>query len=142
MTTPTAVSFYKSFNINAMISSNSHPTWCMSIKPNLLRFDRRDSNNVYLDKTAWMLSCYLGLHCSQIMSEIVKSITNKYCLTLSHIMIDAFWNLWSRQLLKTLWQKEKLLIMSNNSFYQNSIIILSFLEPVHVLGRYFQICLL
>ena len=33
--------------------------------------------------------------------------------------IDAFWCLWSRRLLKTLWQKKKLLMMSNFSFSHN-----------------------
>ena len=52
--------------------------------------------------------------------------------------IDTFWCLCSRWLLKSLWQKEKLLIMSNFSICHNdinyySIIILSFIEIFYIL---------
>ena len=50
---------------------------------------------------------------------------------------DAFWHLCSRQLYKTLWQKEKLLTTSNFSFCHNvfnsfSVFIPTFIELFHV----------
>ena len=58
-------------------------------------------------------------------------------LMLSHLF-DAFWRICSRQLLKTLWQKKKLLKTSNLSFLQQCfqlflIIKLSFMEMFHIL---------
>ena len=58
-------------------------------------------------------------------------------------LIDTFWCLCSRRLLKTLWQKEKLLKTSNFSLCHNvfnflSVIIHSFKEAFPVLPRCFQ----